>query len=36
MIHNKPVISGNSDTSRIPFMAITDHAVKTVCTKEMF
>ena len=34
MIHNKPVISGNSDASRIAFMAIIDHALKTICTNE--
>ena len=36
MIHNKPIISGTSDISRIAFMAIIDHAVKTVCTKKNF
>ena len=34
MIDRKPIISCNSDISRIVFMAIIDHAVKTVCTKE--
>ena len=34
MILNKPIISASSDISRIAFMAITDHAMKTVCTKE--
>ena len=34
MIHNKPIISGTSDISRIAFMVIIDHAVKTVSTKE--
>ena len=33
MIHNKPIISGN-DISRIAFMAIIYHALKTVCAKE--
>ena len=36
MIHNKPIVSGTSDISRIAFMAIIDHAVKTVCTKKIF
>ena len=36
MIDRKPVISCNSDISRIAFMAIIDHAVKTVCTKKNF
>ena len=36
MIHNKPIVSGTSDISRIAFMAISDHAVKTVCTKKIF
>ena len=34
MIHGKPIISGSIDISRIAFMAIIDHVVKTVCTKE--
>ena len=34
MLHNKPTISGNSDMSKVAFVAIVDHAVKTVCTKE--
>ena len=34
MIYNNPVISGNSDLSRVAFIAIIDQAVKTVCTKE--
>ena len=34
MIHNKPIISGNSDISRIAFNTIIDYAVKTVCTNE--
>ena len=34
MIHKKPMISRNSDISRIAFMVIIDHAVETVCTKE--
>ena len=33
-VHNKPIISGNNNISRTAFMAITDHTVKTVCTKE--
>ena len=34
MIHNKPIVSGNSDISRNTFMAIIDNAVKTAYTKE--
>ena len=34
MIHIKPIISGNSDISRIAFMAIIDYVVKTEYTKE--
>ena len=34
VIHNKPVINGNNDISRIAFMAIIDHAVKSAHTKE--
>ena len=34
MIHNKPIISGDSDFSRIVFVTVIDYAVKTVCTKE--
>ena len=34
MIHNKPIVSGKSDISRIAFMKMIVHAVKTVCTKE--
>ena len=34
MIHNNPIISGNSNLSRIAFIAIIIEAVKTVCTKE--
>ena len=34
MIHSKPKISGNSGISRIAFMTILDHAVKTICTME--
>ena len=34
MIHNNPIISGNSNLSRIAFIAIVIEAVKTVCTKE--
>ena len=35
MIHNNIFITGNSDLTRIAFMASIDHAVKEVCTKEM-
>ena len=34
MIHNKPIITDNSDISRITFVTTIDHAVKTLCTKE--
>ena len=34
MIHNKPIISGTSDLSRVAFCAIVDHAVKEVCVEE--
>ena len=27
IIHNKPIMSGNSDISKIAFMTIIDHAV---------
>ena len=35
MIHNNIFITGNSELTRIAFIAIIDHAVKEVCTKEM-
>ena len=35
MIHNNIFLSGNSDLSRVAFIAIIDHAVKQVCTKDM-
>ena len=34
MVYSNPIISGNSDLSRVAFMAIIDQAVKTVCTEE--
>ena len=34
MIHNKPIISGNSDLTRVAFCAIVVHAMKEVCNKE--
>lgn len=36
MIHNKPVISRNSDISRIAIMVIIDHAEKLVVLKRTF
>ena len=35
MIQNNIHISGNSDLTRVAFLAIIVHAVKTVCTREM-
>ena len=34
MVYNNPLISGNSDLSRVAFMTIIKHAVEKVCTKE--
>ena len=34
MVQNNPLISGNSDLTRVAFMGIIDHAVKNVYTKE--
>lgn len=34
MIHNKPIISGNTDMTRIAFTSIIIHAVNEVCTDE--
>jgi hypothetical protein len=34
MIHNKPIISGNTDMTRIAFTSIIIHAVNEVCTNE--
>ena len=34
MVHNNPLISGNCELSRVSFIASTDHAVRTTCTRE--
>ena len=34
MLHNNALISGNSDLTRIAFMAIVDESVKAACTEE--
>ena len=33
MVHNKPLLSGNSDLTRVAFCAIVAHAVSEVCTE---